>query len=40
MLSATHQTLSGDQIKTTEMGGPCGTYGRQENFLQGFDKTT
>jgi hypothetical protein len=27
---------SGDQIKENEMGGTCGTYGREESYLGGF----
>ena len=27
---------SGDQIKKIEMGGACGTYGREERRTQGF----
>ena len=26
---------SGDQIKNNEMGGACGTYGREERCIQG-----
>jgi preprotein translocase subunit SecG len=27
---------SGDQLKKNEIGGACGTYGRQERCIQGF----
>jgi hypothetical protein len=27
---------SGDQVKKTEMGRTCGTYGREERCIQGF----
>jgi hypothetical protein len=30
----------GGEIKKNEMGGACGTYGRQEKCLQGFGKET
>jgi hypothetical protein len=35
-----HQYYSGDQIKTIEMGGTCGTYGRQERGVQDFGGET
>ena len=28
--------ISGDPMKKNEMGGECGTYGRQERCIQGF----
>ena len=31
---------SGDKIKSNEMGRACGTYGRQEKCIQGFDWET
>ena len=31
---------SGDQIKKNEMGRACGTYGRQDRYIQGFDGET
>jgi hypothetical protein len=31
---------SGDQIEKNEMGGACGTCGRQERFMQGFGGET
>jgi hypothetical protein len=30
----------GDEIKKNEMGGACGTYGRQERSTQGFGVAT
>ena len=35
MLSAPHQSYSGDQIKKNEMSGECGIYEGQK-FVQGF----
>jgi hypothetical protein len=32
--------LCSDQIKNNEMGGACGTYGRQERFIRGFGGET
>jgi len=34
MTRSRHQTLSGDQIKNSEMGGECKTYGGEEGYLQ------
>jgi hypothetical protein len=31
-----HKAWDFDQIKKNEMGGLCGTYGRQETCMQGF----
>jgi hypothetical protein len=31
---------SGDHIKTKEMSGICGTYGRQEKCIQGYGEET
>jgi hypothetical protein len=31
---------SGDQVKKNEMGGACGTNGRRERCVQGFDGET
>jgi hypothetical protein len=31
---------SGDQVKKTEMGRACGTYGREERCIQGFSGET
>jgi hypothetical protein len=28
--------ISGDQVKKTEMGRTCGTYGGEERCMQGF----
>jgi hypothetical protein len=30
----------GGEIKKNEMGGVCGTYGRQESYVQGFGGET
>ena len=30
----THQYYSGVEIRKNEIGGACGTYGRQERYLQ------
>jgi hypothetical protein len=32
--------LSGDQVKKTEMGRTCGTYGGEERCIQGFSGKT
>jgi len=34
------QLYSGDQINKNEMGGACGTYGREERCIQGFGGET
>jgi hypothetical protein len=31
---------SGDQVKKTEMGRTCGTYGEEERYIQGFSGET
>jgi hypothetical protein len=31
---------SSDKIKNSEMGGACGTYGRQERYIQNFGGET
>jgi hypothetical protein len=36
MLYAAHQYDVGDHIENNEMGGACGTYGRQKKCMQGF----
>jgi hypothetical protein len=36
MLCTPHQYHSGDQVKKTEMGRTCGTYGREERCIQDF----
>jgi hypothetical protein len=35
-----HQYHSGDQVKKTEMGRTCGTYGGEERCIQGFSGET
>jgi hypothetical protein len=35
MSCTTYQYYSGVQIRKNEMGGACGTYGRQDRYLQG-----
>jgi hypothetical protein len=32
-----HKILLADQIKDNEVGGTCGTHGRGEEHVQGFD---
>ena len=36
MICILHNYYLGDQIEKNEIGGTCGTYGRQERFIQGF----
>jgi hypothetical protein len=36
----TVKVISGDQIKKTEMGRTCGTYGWEERCIQGFNGET
>jgi hypothetical protein len=31
---------SGDEVKKTEMGRTCGTYGGEERCIQGFSEET
>jgi hypothetical protein len=40
MLCTPHQSHSGDQVKNTEMGRICSTYGREERCIQGFSGET
>ena len=39
-LSASHQILLSDQVKKTEMGRACGTYGAWERCMLGFGGET
>ena len=36
MICTAHQYCAGDKIEKNEMGGACGTYGRQKMGIQGF----
>jgi hypothetical protein len=36
MICTAHELYSGNQVKKNEMDRSCGTYGRQERFIDGF----
>jgi hypothetical protein len=40
MVSVLIKYHSGDQVKKTEMGRTCGTYGGEERCIQGFSGET
>jgi hypothetical protein len=40
MIPTPPKIFSSDQVKKSEMGRACGTYGRQERCIQGSDRET
>jgi hypothetical protein len=37
LICCTHPQISADEVKKNEVGGACGTHGRGEKIVQGFD---